>query len=57
MIRELLEAHYKRPYPAESHAPVADVDLEMLDGRCAQLATEHRARIQIIRASSVAESV
>jgi hypothetical protein len=41
MIRELLEAHYKRPYPAKSHAPVADVDLEMLDADAVGLTSQY----------------
>src|SRR5262249_49777669 len=45
MIHTLLEAHYKRPYPPGAHAPVANVDLEMLDADVAGLASyyvDHR---------------
>ena len=45
MIRTLLEAHYRRPYPPDDHAPVASVDLEMLDADVAALVShylEHR---------------
>ena len=46
MIRELLETHYKRPYPSAGHTPIANVDLEMLDADVAGLAAQyldHRA--------------
>jgi hypothetical protein len=41
MIRELLEAHYSRPYPPGGHTPVANVDLEMLDADVAALASHY----------------
>ena len=41
MIRDLLEAHYRRPYPAGGHTPVGNVDLEMLDADVAALASHY----------------
>ena len=41
MMRELLEAHCKRPYPAGADLPVANVDLDMLDADVVALASHY----------------
>jgi len=41
MLRSLLEAHYQRQYPRGAHAPVASVDLQMLDADVAALASHY----------------
>jgi len=41
MIRELLDAHYLRPYPENCRGPVANIDLDMLDADVVGLASQY----------------